>query len=95
MKERRFAGMLNYRNRYGIEYSGTDVLRVFKYNKILDITRWQHMKWYNDTRFYCPSWGKSLWNDGKTVMFTQRHYNKEYPLRDRRVNLFPWRKHEN
>ncbi len=91
MKERQFAGMLNSKSVYGQSYSNYEVLRTFKYNKILELQKTSKIwrSWYKKNKGFYPSWGVSLFSMGSYLTFTQRQENEG--RKKKRIELFRWR----
>lgn len=91
MEDRRFAGMLNSKSMYGRSYSDYEVLRTFKYNKILKLQKtsviWRN--WYSKDKFMYPSWGSSLFKTGSYLTFTQRQENLD--RKKKRIKLMRWK----
>ena len=68
-----------------------DVLRTFKYNKILELQKTSKIwsSWYKKNKGFYPSWGVSLFSVGNYLTFTQRQENQG--RKKKRVQLFSCR----
>ncbi|MNR11481.1 hypothetical protein D3C85_1277830 [compost metagenome] len=92
MKERQFAGMLNSRSRYGVDWGNNQSIRFKKYCRLQEICiphsgLW--LKWNKRSKFIYPSWGESLWSYAGEITWTQRQENKGRKVK--KFEMFRWK----